>query len=92
MKLTNKAVFFIFILFSLVFTSCVTNQELIQDNNSKVERTGSSEYHLSSTTEVKEVVTDPITMDRCDKNASIAYDNNFFCSEESLDRYKKEKN
>ena len=41
--------------------------------------------------EVKEVVTDPITMDRCDKIKSISYDNNFFCSEESLEKYKKEK-
>jgi len=82
---------FTLILFLSIFTSCVTNQEIVQDNNTRVERSGSSEYNLSSTTEVKEVVTDPITMDRCDKIKSISYDNNFFCSEESLEKYKKEK-
>jgi len=79
------------ILFVFLFSSSCTNQEVVQKNNmKKVEHSSNSEYSLSSKTDVKEVVTDPITMDRCDKKVAIAYEGNFFCSQQSLAKYKEQ--
>ncbi len=83
----------IFILFMGLFSACVSQNNL--ENKSKmkkVEESSNYESSISSTTEVKEVITDPITMDRCDKKVAIEYDGNFFCSSQSVDKYKEQKN
>lgn len=86
----NKIFFITLILFSLTITSCITNQETVQSDNKKVERTSNTDYSLTSTTDVKELVTDPITMDRCDKTSAVFYQGNFFCSKDSLAKFKEE--
>ena len=78
-------------LFVFLFSTSCTNPKVVQKNNmKKVENSSNSEYSLNSKTDVKEVVTDPITMDRCDKKVAIAYEDNFFCSQQSLAKYKEQ--
>jgi len=81
----------ILIFFISLFSSCLTKQEVVQENKmKKVESSHNSEYSLNSKSDFKEVVTDAITMDTCDKKSSISYEGNFFCSQESLNKYKEQ--
>ena len=81
-----------FILFMGLFSACSSQTRVENKSNmKKVEESNSYESSISSTTEVKEVVTDPITMDRCDKNVAIEYDGNLFCSPQSVEKYKEQK-
>ena len=82
----------VFILFMGLFSACASQNRV--ENKSKMKKVEESSNYsssISSTTDVKEVVTDPITMDRCDKNVAIEYDGNFFCSPQSVDKYKEQK-
>jgi len=82
----------VLVFFVLLFSSCVSNQEVVQENKmKKVESSHNSEYSLNSKSDFKELVTDPITMDTCDKKDSIPYEGNFFCSQNTLNKYKEQK-
>ncbi len=85
--------FIFFILFMALFSACGSQTKV--ENKSgmkKVEESGSYESSITSETDVKEVVTDPITMDRCDKKNALEYDGYLFCSSQSIEKYKEQKN
>ena len=84
---------YIFSIFLILFSSCGVNGKVNKKNNmKKVESSSKSEHSYSSTSEVKEMITDPVTMDSCNRNSAINYEGHYFCSQESLNKYKEENN
>jgi YHS domain-containing protein len=81
---------FLFII--VLFSSCGSQNKVQNNNMKKVESRSDSKLSYNSTTDVKEVVTDPITMDRCDKKNALEYEGYLFCSQQSINKYKEQKN
>jgi len=85
-----KRIMFLVLIMGL-FSACVSQNKVNNNNMKKVDESSKSESSITSTTEVKEVVTDPITMDRCDKKLALKYDGYLFCSQGSIEKYKEQK-
>lgn len=72
----------------LVLSSCITNKPTVTDNT-KTTYSSSQSTSLNSQTDIKEIVTDPVTMERCDKDKALEYEGQYFCSQGSLQKYKE---